>query len=239
MFENRAPIVVSLLLLFVLVSTSAGFASISGVQDQLRAIQLKVLQEKARLIQQSIIDAGKQQIKERDDAKAREDMTVVGTSEPDRAELESTLQSQIMSLQNIIRSLRPRAIDEETDRIEKRIGQIKVKVRTASGKALGDLQTELNGLLAEYDNLQTEVRQQLSESITYRQALVIQEQIRAVQARVQVLPTAHAAETEQMASKTATKTTVKGIEDTLEKLRLKVIQAQIKAIQEKITNLKK
>lgn len=239
MFENRAPIVVSLLLLFLLVSTSAGFANISGVQDRLRALQLKVLQEKARLIQQSIIDAGKQQVKEKEDAKAKKEMTALAVPEPDRAALESTLQNQIMSLQNVVRSLRPRAIDEKTAQIEQRIGEIKTKVRAASGKALGDLQDELNGLLAEYDALQEEVKEQLAESITYRQALVIQEQIRSVQARVQVLPTAQAAAKEKAPSTAATETTVRGIEDKLEKLRLKLIQAQVKAIQEKINSLKK
>ena len=67
---------------------------------------------------------------------------------------------------------------------------------------------------------------------------MIQEQIRAVQAKVQVLPVAKAAEIAPAKSNAATDATLKGIEDQVEKLRLKIIQAQIKAIQEKINTLK-
>ncbi|OGZ97625.1 MAG: hypothetical protein A3J10_03115 [Candidatus Sungbacteria bacterium RIFCSPLOWO2_02_FULL_54_10] len=238
MFENRAPIVIALLLLFVLVSTSAGFANISGVQDTLRSMQLKLIREKVKLLQQGIIDAGKQQIREREDAQKQAGASLLVKAEPNRRELEAALARQIATLQGVVNSLRPRAIDEETARIEKRIGEIKGNVKTASGIALRNLQDELNGLLAEYDALQNEVRAALTESITYRQALVIQEQIRAVQAKVQVLPVAKAAEIAPAKSNAATDATLKGIEDQVEKLRLKIIQAQIKAIQEKINTLK-
>ena len=240
MFENRAPIVIALLLLFFLVSTSAGFANISAVQDSLRSVQLKLIQEKIKLLQQGIIDAGKQQVKER--AAGDEKRTAASAlikAEPNREELAGTLERQITTLQSVIGSLRPRAIEEETARIEKRIGEIKEKVKTASGVVLRDLQDELNGLLAEYNALQDDVRSALAESITYRQALVIQEQVRAVQAKVQVLPRAQAAEIAPTKSTVATDAAVKGIEDQVEKLRLKIIQAQIKAIQEKISTLNK
>ncbi|MEK7098897.1 MAG: hypothetical protein AAB916_00060 [Patescibacteria group bacterium] len=240
MFENRAPIVVALLLLFVLVSTSAGFASISGIQDTLRSVQLKLIREKLKVLQQGIVDAGKQQIQERADAeRKRAGDSLLTKTQPSRQELEAALERQIATLQGVVNSLRPRAIDEETIRIEKRIGEIKEKVKTASGTALQNLQDELNGLLREYDALQNDVRAALAESITYRQALVIQEQIRAVQAKVQVLPTAQAAEKPLVKSSAAVDATVKGIEDQVEKLRLKIIQAQIKAIQEKINTLNK
>lgn len=245
MFENRAPIVVALLLLFFLVSTSAGFAAISGVQDQLRAIQLKLIQEKIKVLQQGIIDAGKQQVKEREVAVAERRASAVALAEkekntPSRVELSAALERQIQTLQGVIGSLRPRAIEEETARIEKRIAEITAAVKTATGTALQDLQTELNDLLKEYNDLQEEVRKSLAESITYRQALVIGEQIRAVQAKVQVLPKAQAAEATVKKSETSTEaTTVKAIEAQVEALRLKVIQAQIKAIQEKINAIKK
>jgi len=201
-------------------------------------MQLKLIREKVKLLQQGIIDAGKQQIREREDAQKQAGASLLVKAEPNRRELEAALARQIATLQGVVNSLRPRAIDEETARIEKRIGEIKGNVKTASGIALRNLQDELNGLLAEYDALQNEVRAALTESITYRQALVIQEQIRAVQAKVQVLPVAKAAEIAPAKSNAATDATLKGIEDQVEKLRLKIIQAQIKAIQEKINTLK-
>ena len=48
--ENRAPILFALLLLLFFVSTSAGFASVSSIQEQLRAIQLKLIAEKVKLL---------------------------------------------------------------------------------------------------------------------------------------------------------------------------------------------
>lgn len=244
MFENRVPIVVALLLLFFFVSTSAGFASVSGVQDQLRSIQLKLIQEKIKVLQQGIIDAGKQQVLERE-AVARERAASAASAsktEPNREELQRTLEGQIQTLNGVIRSLRPRAIEEETARIEKRVSEIQDAVRGASGTVLRNLQDELNGLLAEYEALQAETRKALTESITYRQALVIGEQIRAVQAKVQVLPkAAQAAAPEKPGPEASTSadTTVKAIQAQVEALRLKVIQAQIKAIQEKINTLRK
>lgn len=244
MFENRAPIVVALLLLFFFVSTSAGFATVSGVQDQLRTIQLKLIQEKVKLLQQGIVDAGKQQIKERETAEERRASAAAlaekSKNVPSRAELSAALEKQIATLRGVVGTLRPRAIEEETARIEKRITEITASVKTATGIALRDLQAELNLLLKEYDGLQEEVRKSLAESITYRQALVIGEQIRAVQAKVQVLPQAQAAAKRPEADKPEASTeTVKAIESQVEALRLKVIQAQIKAIQEKINAIKK
>lgn len=239
MFENRAPIVVALLLLFFLVSTSAGFANVSGVQDALRSVQLKLIQEKIKLLQQGIIDAGKQQVEEREAAiAARRAAAPAPEAPPDRATLSRALEGQLRTLQNVVAALRPRAIDEEAARIESRIGEIKESVKTATGAKLQNLQDELNGLLREYDALQEDVRKSLAESITYRQALVIQEQVRAVQAKVQVLPTAQAAEAPTPKS-TATDETVKGIESQVEALRLRVLQAQIKAIQERINAIQK
>ena len=146
MFENRAPIVVALLLLFVLVSTSAGFANISGIQDTLRSVQLKLIQEKIKLLQKGIIDAGKQQIQEREDREKKQAGALLQMkAEPSRQELETALERQIATLQGVVNSLRPRAIDEETSRIEKRIGEIKEKVKTESVTALQNLQDELHG----------------------------------------------------------------------------------------------
>jgi len=184
----RAPIIFSLLMLFFFVSTSAGFADLSGVQEQLRSIQLKLIREKLKILQENILEAGKQQIQEREAAKQRALPTALTKIEPNGEELARTLKEQVKTLQGVIATLRPRAIEEETARIEKRIGQIKEGLKTAAGLKLRSLQDELNVLLAEYEALQEQVRQSLSESITYRQALVIGEQIRTIQAKVQTLP---------------------------------------------------
>ena len=74
---------------------------------------------------------------------------------------------------------------------------------------------------------------------TYRQALVIGEQIRTIQAKVQVLPreiVKPVAEV-QAAPPPGINPAVKAVEAEVEKLRLKVLQAQIRAIQEKINQL--
>lgn len=239
MFEHRAPIIVALLSLFFFVSTSAGFANISSVQDALRSVQLKLIQEKIKLLQQGIIDAGRQQIREREAEEARRAVPAAATvSRPGRQELALQLSRQIATLQSVVSALRPRAIEEETARIEKRIAEIKDEVKTAAGAKLRDLQRELNDLLAQYDALQEDVRASLAESITYRQALVIQEQVRAVQAKVQTLPVVPQAKAEAPPAASANEETIKNIEKEVEVLRLKVIQAQIKAIQEKISALK-
>ena len=51
---------ISLLVLLFFVSTSGGFADISSVQEQLREIQLKLVRERAKLIQQEILNVSKQ-----------------------------------------------------------------------------------------------------------------------------------------------------------------------------------
>lgn len=233
MMESRVPIIFSLLMLLFFVSTSAGFANISGIQDQLRSAQLTLIREKLKLLQEGIINAGKQQVKEREEAKAKEMPAALTSAEPDREAVARTLQAQVKTLQGVIATLRPRAIEQRTAEIESRISAIKEEVKTAAGARLAELQTELNRLLDEYKTLQEDVRQALAESITYRQALVIGEQIRAVQAKVQLLPQeARAAEVKAPAAPA-----VKAIEAEVEKLRLRVLQAQAKAIQEKINQL--
>ena len=239
MSETRAPIIFALLALLFFVSTSAGFANVSGIQEQLRSIQLKLIREKLKLLQESIIKVGQQQVQEREVAKARPLPLALTKSEPDGKELARILEAQVKTLQGVIATLRPRAIEEETARIEKRINEIKDALKTAAGTKLRDLQDELNGLLGEYEALQEQVRQSLAESITYRQALVIGEQIRTVQAKVQVLPReiVKPVAKAEAAPPPAINPAVKAVEAEVEKLRLKVLQAQIRAIQEKIDQL--
>lgn len=236
MDNTRAPIIFALLLLLFFVSTSAGFANVSGIQEQLRSIQLKLIREKLKLLQESILQAGRQQIQEREAAKLPVALT---KREPNGEELAQTLEAQVKTLQGVIATLRPRAIEEETARIEKRINEIKEGLKTAAGLKLRDLQDELNTLFAEYQALQEQVRQSLAESITYRQALVIGEQIRTIQAKVQTLPReiVKPIARAEAAPPPAINPAVKAVEAEVEKLRLKVLQVQIRVIQEKINQL--
>ena len=236
MSETRAPIIFALLMLLFFVSTSAGFADVSSIQEQLRGIQFKLIREKIKLLQEGIIEAGKQQVKEREVSKAGQMSPALVKAEPNRDELARTLEAQIRTLQGVVAALRPRSIEQRTAEIEKRIGEIKEELKTAAGTKLAALQGELNGLLARYEELQEDVRQALVESITYRQALVIGEQIREVQAKVQILPQEAKAAPAKV-SPPAVDPAVRAVEAEVEKLRLRVLQAQAKAIQEKINQL--
>ncbi len=236
MSETRAPIIFALLMLLFFVSTSAGFADVSSIQEQLRGIQFKLIREKIKLLQEGIIEAGKQQVKEREVAKASQMPLALVKAEPNRDELARTLEAQIRTLQGVVATLRPRSIEQRTAEIENRIGGIKEELKTAAGAKLAALQDELNGLLAQYEALQEDVRQALAESITYRQALVIGEQIRAVQAKVQILPQEAKAAPAKV-SPPAVDPAVRAVEAEVEKLRLRVLQAQAMAIQEKINQL--
>lgn len=237
--ENRAPILFALLMLLFFVSTSAGFANVSGIQEQLRSIQLKLIREKLKLLQESIIQVGQQRVSERETLKQQSLPATLTKEQPNREELSRALEAQVKTLQGVIAALRPRAIEEETARIEGRINEIKQALKTAAGVKLRDLEEELNTLFAEYQALQEQVRQSLAESITYRQALVIGEQVRAIQAKVQVLPREIVKPVPQAkaAAPPAINPAVKAVEAEVEKLRLKVLQTQIKVIQEKINQL--
>lgn len=238
--ENRAPILFALLLLLFFVSTSAGFASVSSIQEQLRAIQLKLIAEKVKLLQQDIIKVGQEQVAEREAAREEQILPFALTAdEPKGEELARLLEQQVQVLEGVIAALRPRAIDEEARRIEQRIGEIKAELKDASGVKLLDLQTELNELLSAYEALQAEVRRSLTDSITYRQALVIGEQIRQIQAKAQVLPREIPKPVVVPVSAPLPEVdpAVKAVEEQVEKLRLKVVQVQVKVIQEKINQL--
>ena len=238
--ENRAPILFALLMLLFFVSTSAGFANVSGIQEQLRGIQLKLIREKIKLLQEGIIKAGQEQVAEREKKSEALMPVPLVKDEPNREELSRILEAQVRTLQGVVATLRPRAIEEETARIEKRIGEIKEAVKTATGAKLRNLQEELNSLFNEYEALQTQVRESLAESITYRQALVIGEQIRTIQSKIQVLPReiVKPVAKAEAAPPPAVNPAVKAVEAEVEKLRLKVLQTQIKVIQEKINQLR-
>ncbi|MFY9463108.1 MAG: hypothetical protein WAP52_02900 [Candidatus Sungiibacteriota bacterium] len=228
MTENRAPLLFALLLLLFFVSTSAGFADLSAIQNQIQVIQLKVIGEKLKAIQQGIlgIDAGPPPVV----------VAVISPKvpEPTREALSRTLEQQIQVLQGVVARLQPQATAEEAARIEKRIAEIGNEVETASGDKLLALKNELDGLIAERDILEQQIRTALGDSIKYKQVQVIGEQIAVLREKVAVLPRQSTAPSSTMAKQNAT---VIELQDNIQKLQLRVLQAQVKAIQEKVKQI--
>lgn len=224
--ENRAPLLFALLLLLFFVSTSAGLADISAIQDQLRSVQLKIIAEKLKILQKGVLGLHV------GPAPAQAPPAGAPSApEPTREELSRILEEQIKTLQGAVASLQPRAMEEEAVRIEQDIGRIVEAVKTASGDHLLALQDQLNKLIAAHDALVERVRQALEDSLKYKQAIVIAEQIRVLQEKINMLPrtpTAPSALSQQQ------QTTLADIQDTIQKLRLKILQAQVKVIQEKV-----
>lgn len=222
---NRAPLLFALLLLLFFVSTSAGLADISAIQDQLRSVQLKIIGEKLKILQQGVLGlhAGP--------ALVPAPPAAPSAPEPTREELSRILGEQIKTLQGVVASLQPKAIEEEAVRIEQDIGRIVAAAKTASGDQLLVLQDQLNRLIAAHDALAERVRQALEDSLKYKQAVVIGEQIRVLQEKINTLPRTP---TGVSALSRQQQTTLTDIQDTIQKLRLKVLQAQVKVIQEKV-----
>ena len=208
------------LLTIVSVSVQSGFATAS-IQDQLQSVQLKLIGEKIKLLQEKILAVGKPK------PKVAETMS--------REELQKSLETQVAALQEVVASLKPKAIEEETARIDRRISEINKESETATGERLLELQQEMEGLLADYGRLQGEVKAALDRSLQYRQALLLQEQARALKIQVEK---AQAAPKAQAAAPAKT-VDVSAIRAELEKAKLKLLQTQAAAIQEKINTLKK
>ena len=219
MENNRAPILFALLLLLFFVSTSAGFADISSVQEQLRLIQLKVIGEKLKVLQKGVLNVT--------NALPPPVASVPTSASPTREDLTQTLENQIRTLEGVVATLKPRAIDEEANRIESRIAQISAELKTAGGDALFSLEAELQNLVVEHAALQAQVKQQLEDSLTYKQAVAISQEIRTLQEKIITLPRAPVS-----APKPATDAV--GVKDTIERLQLKLLHAQVKALQEKV-----
>jgi len=228
--ENRAPLLFALLLLLFFVSTSAGFADLSAIQNQLQVIQLKIIGEKLKAIQQGVLGIATSP------PPVAPAPVPTKAPEPTREELSRTLELQIRVLQGVVARLQPQAIAEETARIEQRIAQIGDEVKTATGDTLLALQDEMTRLVAEYETLQRQVRTALEDSIKHRQALVIGEQIRILQEKVNILPRQSTAPVPNPVAEQQT-ATVKDIQDNIQKLKLKILQAQIQAVQEKVRQL--
>ncbi len=227
-------LVIALLLLFFFVATSASFADLTAVQGQLRDLQLKLIGEKIKLIQEKIYEVRRPKPE-----------TLAATKTMTVGELSQSLEMQIKALESVVASLRPRILDEETARIEQRIAAINSELQTASGTRLLELQDELRKAAADYQNLQQAVRVALEDSIKERQAVVLREQIRALQGKLVVVqaeefgrgaaPLAPGVPVPSRAVTTPTQV----VQGELEKAQLKLIQAQVKAIQEKILQMRR
>lgn len=230
-------LVIALLLLFFFVATSASFADLTTVQGQLRDLQLKLIKEKIKSIQEKIYEIGRPK-PETTSTLAAKTLTV--------GELSQSLEAQINALESVVQSLKPRVLDEETVRIEQKIAVINQELPSATGVRLLELQDELQKAAVDYEKLQLAVRQALEDSIKNRQAIVLREQIRAVQEKLIVLraqefgraavpPGAPSAPASSLTVTTPTQV----IQAELEKAKLKLIQVQIRAIQEKIQQMKR
>lgn len=222
---KRATLVVAFLFLLFFVSTSSGFANISSIQEKLRETQLKVIGERIKQIQGQIYEAGR--------AKPAEPEPEPQLS---KEELAARLENQISGLEDLIKDLKPRIIEEETARLEKEVARIYGEIRTATGEHLAKLQNELSQALADYSKLQEQVKAAVEESIRQRQALILQEQLKVLKAKVGAIPTGTPAPV-PVAESTAKKQIV-AVQEELEKAKLKLLQTQARAIQENIDKLR-
>lgn len=222
---NSKSLLFSLLLLLFFLSTSAEFADISSIQKQLRVIQLKLIGEKIKLIQGEVSQI--------------QPVRMPSFSEESllsRDELARRIEAQIATLESVVASLKPRAIVEETDRLEQRISQIREEIRIADGNRLSQLQEELVQIVYEYDNLQRDVTKSLEDTLKQKQVLVIQEQIKVLREKILMLPR----ETPMVVSRRVPQedqTQLKIIEDAIQKAQLKLLQTQIRIMQDKINKV--
>lgn len=230
---QRATILVAVLLLGLFLGTSSGFASLSIIQDQLRSIQLKLIHERLKLIQEKVLEV-----------KTVSDQPVVVSpipeKEPNAEELSKALQGQIKVLEDIVKNLKPKALEEETLRLEKQVVEINEELRSASGNRLQELQSELAVVLRDYELLQGEVRASVEAAIKSRQAAVLREHIQTVQQKLNLVQIQKKAADGLPAPKPVPedRSTVTYLQESIEKVKLKLLQAQIRAIQDKILQLK-
>lgn len=222
---NRSALLVSLVALLFLVSTSVGFANVSAVQDQLRALQLKLIGQKIKQLQESILLVGKEKPAVQASAPA-----------PTAEELQSRIQTQIAALESLVASLRPREIEERTAMLEARIDAISAEIQSATGSRLAELQSDWESALADYAALRRDVRSALDASLKEQQIAALRQQIRIMQEKVLLLPRVAPQTPALSSSPPVSQYSV--LQAELEKAKLKLIQAQSNAIQEKINQLK-
>lgn len=223
---NRTALLFSLLIVIFFVSTSAGFANVSAVQDQLRALQLKLVGEKIKQLQEAILKVGQPK-------PAAEQSPATPSAE----ELQRRIQTQIGALESLVASLKPREIEERTALLEARIDAINQEIQSATGSRLAELQTDLENALADYAALRQDVRSALDASLKEQQIAALRQQIRIMQEKVLLLPRS-APQTPALSSSPFSPQQYSVLKAELEKAKLKLIQAQSNAIQEKINQLK-
>lgn len=228
---KNLTIILAVLVLAFFVSTSSGLASVSSIQEKLREVQLKLIKERIKLIQESILDLGKKRTDE-----LRAPLPPAPAPVPTREELEASINAQVLALERVIASLRPRALDENVARIEKRIAAINEEFKTATGERLRELQAELVILMQEYTKIQQEVSASITDAIKERQAIILREQIRLLEEKIRTLPRPVPAPV-SIVSSPEKQAQFNAIQEQIEKIRLKILQEQIRAIQGKIQTL--
>lgn len=224
MNNTRLHLVLALLFLLFFVSTSSGLANVSAVQEQLRGLQLKLIKERLKLVQEQILEASRRKVEE----------------EPplSREELKARVENQIKALNDVVRDLKPRAIEEETSRLESRIVVINRELGIATGGRLRELQQELGGVLDEYAKIQGAVKQALKESLEQKQALLLQQQVRTLEEKIRLTPRVAPAPIQRPEALTAEDERVKALRENIEKAQLRLLQEQSRVIQRKIDELK-
>ncbi|QQG45484.1 MAG: hypothetical protein HYW89_00905 [Candidatus Sungiibacteriota bacterium] len=227
---NRPQLILAVLLLAFFLGTSSGFASVSAIQDQLRVIQLKLIKERLKLIQEQTLKLKVEQ----PPAPAPKPAPT-----PPPEEMLKTLEQQKKLLEQAVASLRPKAIEDEANRIDKRLKEMRTELDTAGGGRLQELQKELVLLLEDQARVEAQTRELLEESLKARQAVLLREQVLRLEERIRLLPRPVAKPKVEAAVQTPTDVQLKVIKEQIEKAQLKLLQTQIKAVTDKIQQLKR
>lgn len=221
-------VALSLLFLFF-ISTNFGFADISSIREKLRELQLRLIKERVKVLRGEVEKVGSE--------KLRESQTLPPTEPPvAREELAKRLEDQIRILEGVVASLKPKAIEEETGRLDKKIAEIRSALDTAEGERLVELQRELETVLVDYAKIEVEVKRSVEESLKQKQAAVIKEQIKILQEKILLVPRPQPALPTKAEPQDQER--VKALQEAIEKIRLKILQTQVKALQEKVGQVK-
>ena len=139
---SNKVLTIALLLLFFFVATSSSMADLTAVQGQLRDIQLKLIGAKIKSIQEQIYGLNLSPISAAP--------TVSGLQPVTTGELSKSLGEQIVALEKVVTTLKPRLLDEKTAELEQKIALINQQLPTATGSVLWDLRAELQKVAVEY-----------------------------------------------------------------------------------------
>ncbi len=227
--NRKIFLAVGVIALLAFVGLESGFADISSIQEQLKSMQLTVIKEKIKQVQEQIYGVLKNQQKE--------------PPKLNREQLAKSLDDQIKALESIVAKLKPKVVEEEAARIEKRMQEINVELETASNDKLMSLQTELEQLLVDQDKVQDTIKQSLEDGIEYKQALLLKGQVALLQEKLRLLPQAQppAPVTATPTKKTESLQEIqtRTLKEKIEKTQLQLLQVQIGTIQDKINQVKK